>query len=83
MLAIANVLYSAEKKEAAYYYFEWGVWFSTSLVDQAPSEHDRANVYAYASIQKWMENFGIFREIYARDPKSRIFSFLLLREIVK
>ncbi|MCG9791054.1 hypothetical protein [Flavobacterium algicola] len=52
-------------------------------LSQALTEKDSANVYAYASVQKVDKNLTFLQEIYARDPKSRIFSFLLLREINK
>ncbi|AWG23422.1 hypothetical protein FFWV33_18740 [Flavobacterium faecale] len=82
-VSIANVMAnSAEKREATYYYFHKDFDLQQALA-QASNEQEQANVYAYASVQKVDKNLDFLREIYVKDPKSRIFSFLLLREINK
>lgn len=73
---------SPEKKYAAYFYFHSNFNLQKAL-KLAKTKEDIANVYAYASVQKINPNLDYLKEIYENSNKSKILSFLLLREINK
>ncbi|MDI9310562.1 MAG: hypothetical protein QM535_10130 [Limnohabitans sp.] len=80
---IANVMAnSVEKKYAAYHYFYYDFNLKKALT-LIKTKEDIANVYAYASLQKQDPSLEYLKMIYQNSNKSRILSFLLLREINK
>lgn len=80
---IANVMaYSHEKKYAAYHFFHENFSLGKAL-SSVRNNQEKANVYAYASIQRLDPNLDYLIKIYANSHKSRILDFLLLREINK
>lgn len=80
---IANVFEnSTDKRYAAYYYFKDNFKINVAL-QQAKNNIERANVYAYASIQKVDKNLENLKNIYKYNPNSKSLDALLLREINK
>ena len=80
---IANIMaYSPEKKYAVYYYFHNQFNLQNAL-QQAKTNQEIANMYAYASVQKIEPNLDYLKNIYQNSNQSRILDFLLLREINK
>lgn len=73
---------SIEKRNASYYYFHDNFDVEKALAN-AKTKQDKANVYAYASVQKLDRNLDNLQDIYANYPQSRALSFLLIREINK
>ncbi|KAF2516480.1 hypothetical protein [Flavobacterium foetidum] len=83
MVDVANLMaYSPEKSYASYYYFHRDFKIEEAL-KYVKNKEERANVYAYASVQKVDKNLDYLREIYKNNPQSQILGFLLLREINK
>ena len=83
MVDVANLMAnSPEKSYASYYYFHHDFKIEQALKYAANNE-ERANVYAYASVQKVDKNLDYLKEIYKNNPNSQILGFLLLREINK
>ena len=82
-VAVAQIMaHSKEKNFASYYFFHEGFDLAKAL-EQAQTNEEKAVVYAYASMQKIDKNLDFLKEIYKNDPKARILSFLILREINK
>jgi len=83
MVDVANLMAnSPEKSYASYYYFHHDFKIQEAL-QYAKSKEERANVYAYASVQKVDKNLDYLKGIYENNPKSQILGFLLLREVNK
>jgi len=83
MVDVANLMAnSPEKSYASYYYFHHDFKIQQAL-QYATSKEEKANIYAYASVQKVDKNLDYLKEIYKNNPKSQILGFLLLREINK
>lgn len=74
--------HSPEKYYASYYYFKNEFNLAEAL-EFAKTKEDIANLYGYASIQKVDRNLNYLKEMYKNNPKSKLLSFLLLREINK
>lgn len=80
---IADVsVYASDKLHAAYYYFHKEFDLAKGL-QQARTKTQKANLYAYASLQKVDENLAYLKEIYKNDARNSLLDFLLLREMNK
>lgn len=73
---------TTDKRYASYYYFNQQFHLNKAL-SQAKNNVEKANVYAYASIQKLDRNLENLKAIYKLNPKSKSLDALLLREINK
>ena len=73
---------STSKRYASYYYFKENFDFEEAL-QQAKNNVEKANIYAYQSIQKLDKNLENLKAIYKLNPKSKSLNPLLLREINK
>lgn len=83
MVDVANLMAnSPEKSYASYYYFYHDFKIQEAL-KYAKSKEEKANIYAYASVQKVDKNLDFLKGIYENNPKSQILGFLLLREVNK
>lgn len=82
-LDYANVLiHSPDKRSAIFYYFRKKFNLNKAL-SQAQSNEEKANAYAFASIQKLDKALPNLKAIYNYKPDTEILSFLLLREVNK
>lgn len=80
---VAALLENApEKYYASFYYFKDKFDLQEAL-KFARTKEDIANLYGYASVQKVNQNLDYLKEMYNNNPKSKLLSFLLLREINK
>lgn len=80
---LADIMaYSSEKRNACYYYFHQNFDLEKTL-QQASTKSEISNIYAFASVQKLDQGLNYLKEIYKNNSKSRILSFLLIREINK
>lgn len=80
---LADIMaYSSEKRNACYYYFHQNFDLEKTL-QQASTKSEISNIYAFTSVQKLDQGLNYLKEIYKNNSKSRILSFLLIREINK
>lgn len=80
---VADVMvHSVEKRDASYYYFHEKFDLDEALA-AAANDEERANVYAYASVQKVDKSLPYLQQIYMYNPGAPILGFLLLREVNK
>ncbi|MDQ5929168.1 MAG: hypothetical protein QG594_946, partial [Bacteroidota bacterium] len=82
-VSVAQIMaHSKEKKYASYYFLHTNFDLKNAL-ELAQNNQEKAAVYAYASMQKIDKNLDYLKEIYKNDAKTRVLSFLILREINK
>lgn len=80
---IANVLiHSPEKRYASYYYFRKRFKLDEAL-QNAKTNQEKANAYAFASVQKLDKSLDNLKAIYQYQPDAEVLGFLLLREVNK
>jgi hypothetical protein len=80
---VADVLTNAlDKSYAAYYYFHHKFKLNDGL-KQVQSPRQKANLYAYASVQNIEDNLHNLKRIYTLQPSHPLLGFLILRELNK